>query len=156
MDDYLEGKVYPKFAPPEPRKMNFMVCKHVLACMPIVSRKEILPMVGIVKKKLRAPIKEYGVERIDPSEVIKIPPKLKYVEDIPEMQEAIRLWPRMSVMKKKNFILGLENPDEVSFFAHKYPDEATPYVIVKLKDMRNKEKDFKVRAHEEELLREII
>jgi hypothetical protein len=156
MEDYLYGKVFPKFAPPAPSKSNFLVCKHVLACIPLLARKEVLPMVGIVKKKLRAPVKEYEVEKIDTGEEIRIPQALQYIEDSPEVKEAVRLWPRMGTAKRKNFIMGLETPDAVAFFAHKFPDTATQFVINKLKDMRNKEKSFKLKAHEEELLREII
>ena len=72
------------------------------------------------------------------------------------MKKIVDQWDKMTRIKKRNFILGLQDPEEVAFMAHRFPNTATVFVVEKLKNMASKEKKALVREEAKDLLKEII
>lgn len=157
MGDYFYGKIRPKFTPPKKRDPagRFLVCKHVLACIPIVSNYRLQPVSEEVKKRLKEPLK-IELEKKVPKEKLHIPKDLLPIGDNPEMKKIVDQWDEMSRAKKRIIIMGLEDPEEVAFMAHRFPDTATIFVVEKLKDMASKERKAIVREEAKNLLKEII
>jgi len=144
MEDFLYGKIRPKFAPPRVRDPlgKFLVCKHILACIPIVSK---IIVEELPEKEHRKEIRHRKIEIEEkvPKEEIKIPEVLKNVENQPEIQNIIKKWDKMSPMSRRRFIMGLDSPETVEYMAHKFPDTAIKFVVEKLKLMeRIKQKRF--------------
>ena len=173
-NNYLEGPIRPKLSPPRVRDPNgkFLVCKHVLKAIDEIRNKRLIkPMLlkGLPPSRLQRLEKERSqfLKTIkEPPDIVVLFPKkpekihvpkdLEYVAEAPEMAPVIEKWETMSPLKRKNFIQTLEDPDEIAYMAHRFPETATKWVAVKLRDMIRKEKEAKERLHEEELLREII
>lgn len=157
MGDYFYGKIRPKFTPPKKRDPagRFLVCKHVLACIPIVSNYRVRGISEDVKRRLKEPLK-IELEKKIPEEKLHIPKDLLHIGDKPEMKKIVDQWDKMTRIKKRNFILGLQDPEEVAFMAHRFPNTATVFVVEKLKDMASKEKKAVVREEAKDLLKEII
>jgi hypothetical protein len=141
MGDYLYGKVQPKYAPPKVRDPyhRFLVCKHVLACIPYVSRyklyREITPE---TRKKLKKE-PEYQLSEKFKTDRVRIPTYLMKFEHSPDVKQTLKKWKRMNPSQKEDYIMGLDDPDEVAYMAYKDPEEATPFVIKKLKTMAETE-----------------
>jgi hypothetical protein len=173
-DNYLEGPIHPKLSPPDVRDPNgkFLVCKHVLKVIDVINSKRLIkPMLlkgqppsqqrrlekerAKFLKSIKAP-PDIVVLPVEKSEKLRIPPKLEYVAEDPKMVPIIEKWETMSPLKRKNTIQNLETPDEIAYMSHRFPDTATKWVALKLRDMIRHEKDAKERLHEEELLRGII
>jgi hypothetical protein len=157
MGDYLYGKIRPKFTPPKKRDPagRFLVCKHILACMPIVSNYRLQPTSEEIKRRLKAPPK-IELDRKAPEEKLHIPKDLKSIGERPEMKKIVENWDSMSRTKKRTSIMNLEDPEEVAYMAHRYPSTATIFVVEKLKDMASKEKKAIDREEAKNLLKEII
>jgi hypothetical protein len=154
MGDYLYGKVEPKFAPPKVRDPyhRFLVCKHVLACIPYVSnyklKRELSPE---TKQKLKkAPKYELGEKFKE--DKIRIPTYLRDYENKDEIKDIVDKWDRMPSGQKRDSIMGLDDPDAVAFMAYKFPKEATPFVIKKLKDMAVKDASPGIRTEARRML----
>jgi lipopolysaccharide/colanic/teichoic acid biosynthesis glycosyltransferase len=62
----------------------------------------------------------------------------------------------MLPIKRRSIIMGLKSPDEVAYFAHRFPKSSTKFVIEKLKKMYTEETSPQVKAHDSELIREIV
>ena len=154
LGDYLYGKVRPKFTPPGKRdpENRFLVCKHVLACIPLVSRYRLMEITGPVKQRLRRPPK-IQVEKNVPKEKMRIPSDLANFGRQPEIQKAVRDWLHMNPHAQEKFIMELQSPGAVAFMAHRFPDTATEYVVQKLKDMAKTEKQASIREWAKRLLR---
>jgi len=146
--NYLYGPVRLKFAPPNKRDPNrqFLVCKHVLACIPLVS-KFILPTLSREVKKRIEKEPALKIEK-GPKEKLRIPDDLQYVADLPAMKDIEDTWDDMSPVRRKQFIMGLKTPDEVAYMAHRYPDTATRYVVPKLMAMAKKKNTVGIKAQE--------
>jgi len=133
--DYHTGEIRIKFTPPNKRDpyRKFLVCKHVLACIPIVAKYKI----GFAPKKtierLRRPPR-IEVDLSGVKEEIKIPQELKSQIKRPEIKEIVKKWDRMLPTEREDFIMGLDRPEAVAFMAHRFPETATEYVVTKLKD----------------------
>jgi hypothetical protein len=157
MGDYFYGKIRPKFTPPKKRdpEGRFLVCKHILACIPIVSNYRLQTVSEEVRKRLKGPAKIELIKEI-PEEKLHIPKDLLHIGDLPEMKKIIDQWEKMSRIKKRTTILGLKDPEEVAFMAHRFPNTATVFVVEKLKGMALKEKKAIVREEAKNLLQEII
>jgi hypothetical protein len=157
MGDYFYGRIRPKFTPPKKRDPTgrFLVCKHILACIPIVSNYRLQPTSEEIKERIRkAPKLE--LEKKVPKEEIRIPKDLLPIGDKPEMKILVEKWDKMSRTKRRTSIMRLEEPDEVAFMAHRFPDTATIFVVEKLKDMASKERKAVNREEARERLKEII
>jgi hypothetical protein len=157
MGDYFYGKIRPKFTPPKKRDPagRFLVCKHVLACIPIVSRYRMQPVSEEVKKRLKGP-QRIELEKKVPEEKLHIPKDLIPIGENPEMKKIVDKWDEMSRTRKRLTIMGLENPEEVAYMAHRFPSTATVFVVEKLKNMASKEKKAIDREQAKDLLKEII
>jgi hypothetical protein len=134
MGDYLYGAIRPKLTKPGKRDPGgkFIICKHILAAIPVVSKYHLMGVPVEVKERLKRPPKI----RVTPiREKLRIPPELRNFARQPEMQDAMRKWNTWSPKEKKDFIMGLESPGAVAFMAHRFPNTATVYVAEKLKDM---------------------
>ena len=154
LGDYLYGKVRPKFTPPHKRdpENRFLVCKHVLACIPLVSRYRLMEITGPIRERLRRQPK-IQIDKNAPKEKMRIPSDLANFGRQPEIQKVVREWPRMNPHAQEKFIMGLTSPGAVAFMAHRYPDTATEYVVQKLKDMAKTEKQASIREWAKRLLR---
>lgn len=149
MQDYLYGKIRPKFVPPVDRDPwnRFLVCKHVLACIPVVSRYRLAPISEDVRKRIQREPKIKVVK--GPEEKVRIPEYLKFVEEKPEIKDAVEKWDTWSRGKRKKFIEDLEKVDDVNFMAHRFPETATQFVVKKLKDIyRTGKSEEKKKAQE--------
>jgi len=137
MKDYLYGGIRPKFAPPRKRDPHgmFLVCKHILACLPTVSRYK----VSIMPAKVRERIKKTPKIKVirGPEEKLRIPKKLEEIGNRPNIKEIEDEWnerPR----KRRDWIMKLEDPDEVIYFAHRFPQTSTGLVAERLKQLSKK------------------
>lgn len=137
MKDYLYGGVRPKFSPPKQRDPHgtFLVCKHILACMPLVSKYRLSVMPSELRKKLKKQPKIKVI--IGPEEKLKIPKSLEKIGDRPEILDIVEKWDE-SPRKRRNWILKLDDPDEVAYFAHRFPQTSTGYVAERLKQLSKK------------------
>ena len=157
MEDYLYGKIRPKFTPPNKRDPThrFLVCKHVLACIPLVSKYQIMLIKGRPEKDKIIKTPKVEVQK-GIKEEIRIPKELVNFEKRPDIKEATKNWDKMTPKNRKDFIMGLDSPGAVSFMAHRFPDTATEYVVYKLKDMATHSKLSSFRDWAKRLLREIV
>lgn len=157
LDDYLYGKVKPKFTPPNKRDPSgrFLVCKHVLACIPIVSRYKIAPASAELKTRLRKPPK-VEVDLTGPKEPLRIPIELKPFGRQPEIKDAVQNWDTMPEKTREEFIEGLDAPGAVAFMAHRFPETATKFVIPKLKNMAVENRVPSLRVQARKFLRGIV
>jgi len=151
MEDYLYGRIRPKFAPPSKRdpKGQFLVCKHVLACLPIVSRYKLGGITVEVKKRIEKEPK-FQIEKKVPEEKLRIPKDLISVGRNPKIKDIVKRWDE-SPRKRRSWVMGLD-PDEAAFIAHRFPQTSTALVAERLKQLAKMPK-FKKEA--EELLDEI-
>ncbi len=132
MGHYLYGGVRPKFAQPKIRdpKMQFMCCKHVLKCIPLLEK---FTMTKVVDKSVRKRIDKeprFKIEKTEP-EKLRIPPKLIKVGQRPKLKEMVRKWDDLPHQTKRSFIMKLEDPEEVTYFAYRFP-ESSHYVADRL------------------------
>jgi hypothetical protein len=157
MEDYLYGRIRPKFTPPSKRDPTgrFLVCKHVLACIPIVSRYKLAPITEEVKIRLKRPLK-IEIEKDVPKEKIRIPQELKNFSKREDVKDAVKSWTEMPENKKQEFIMGLDSPGAVAFMAHRFPETATEFVVKKLKEMALTHKIPSMRVQARKFLREIV
>lgn len=134
---YAYGPVRPKFAPPVHRdpSRKFLVCKHILACIPLISTKYRLPTLAPgIAQRLHKPVKLRLDERF-PDEPMRMPKPLQRIEKRKNIRDVVLRWDAMSRKEHKDFIMGLEEPDEILFMAHRFPETATVFVAEKLKNM---------------------
>lgn len=157
MGDYLYGKIRPKFAPPMKRDPTgrFLVCKHVLACLPVVRNYRIMAITPETRERLKKPMK-YQVEKGPFKEEIRIPRELHTFGSRPDIKKAVKNWDRMSDTEREEFIQNLESPGAVSYMAHRLPETATEYVVPKLKNMADEDKLASNRRWAQRLLRDIV
>ena len=155
LNDYLYGKVRVKVTPPHVRdpEGKFVICKHILAAIPVVSRYHLGGVPPEIKDRLKEP-PDIKVELLKKREQISIPDRLKNFARQPEVKEAVREWPTWSAGKRKEHIMGIASPGEVAFFAHRFPDEqTTAFVAEKLRDMARTHKIPSMRKWAKDLLR---
>jgi len=135
MGEYLYGKAYLKLLPPKVRdpRSRFLVCKHVKACIPIVSRYKLQPITPEKKEKIKK--KPKLVLDKKRKEKIRIPEELKKFEKQREVKDAINKWDEWTPAVRREFIEGLDSPGAVAYFGHKFPETAAVYVAERLKDM---------------------
>jgi hypothetical protein len=89
-------------------------------------------------------------------EAIKIPDHLKKFDDDPKTQELVSQWDKKSAVGRRKAIFQMDDPDEIAYMAHKFPDTATAYVAEKLREIMRTTKDKKEAAEAEENLEEIV
>jgi hypothetical protein len=158
MGDYLYGKIRPKFTPPKKRDPagRFLVCKHILACIPIVSNYRLQRAIPEEIKKRIKEAPKIELDKKAPKEKLHIPKDLLHIGEEPDIKDIINKWDKLPQVKKRNFIMGLEDPEKVAYMAHRFPDTATVFVVEKLKNMASKERKAVVREQAKELLQEIV
>lgn len=135
MGDYLYGKIRPKFAPPVKRdpKGRFLVCKHILACIPIVSKYKLSPISPEIRKQIeKAP--RFEIEKEVPPEKLRIPKEFISVAKKSHIKDIVEKWDEFP-RKRKSWIMSLEDPKDVTFFAHRFPETSTAYVAERLKQL---------------------
>jgi hypothetical protein len=113
------------------------------------------PVSEEVKKRLKGP-QRIELEKKVPEEKLHIPKDLIPIGENPEMKKIVDKWDEMSRTRKRLTIMGLENPEEVAYMAHRFPSTATVFVVEKLKNMASKEKKAIDREQAKDLLKEII
>jgi hypothetical protein len=146
MGDYLYGKIRPKFSPPRKRdpEGSFLVCKHVLACIPIVSKYKLAEIPAELKEKIKkAP--RYEVEKEVPKEKLKIPKELIGVGKRPKMKKIVELWDEKPKARRR-MVQDLVNPEEVAFLAHRFPSTATALVAERLKQISSERPGLKKKS----------
>lgn len=152
MGDYLYGAIRPKYAPPKIRDPHgtFLVCKHVLACIPVVSKY----LLGVIPKGLKEKIQKepkFKIEKRVPEEKLRIPKEYIQVGRRENIKDIAREWDERPQMRKK-WVMGLEDPEEVIYLAHRFPETATHFVAERLKQLaRNPE----TKKEALELLKEV-
>ena len=158
MGDSLYGKIRPKFAPPMKRDPTgrFLVCKHVLACLPVVGNYRLMAIAPGTRERLRKPVKKYEIEKEVPKEKIRVPRELETFGKRSDIKEAVKNWDKMSDADREEFIMNLESPGAVSYMAHRLPETATEYVVPKLKNMADEDKLASNRRWAQRLLRDIV
>jgi len=136
LEDYLYGKIRPVFAPPRKRDVEgtFIVCKHVLACIPVVSRYSLGKMPGELKKRIQQAPK-YQVQKTE--EKVRIPKDLIEIGKKPEMKKIMEQWEEKP-RARKGLMQKLKSPEEVAFLAHRFPSTATALAAEKLKELAKK------------------
>jgi len=117
---------------------TFLVCKHVLACIPIVSQYKVGIMPTIVKKRLSKPFFPKVKIPKGMKLVFKVPPELKGFGRQSDIRRAVQKWNDWSDREREQFIKGLSSPGAVSYFSYVFPESASQYVLEKLKDMATK------------------
>jgi len=134
MNDYLYGGIRPKFAPPKKRDKEgkFLVCKHVLACLPLVSKFSLGKMSPAAKKRVEKAPKVKILPGI-PEEVLRIPPELKDIGKRPVIQDIENNWD-LKHRSRPAWIRKLEDPDELVYITHRFP-EASHLVASRLKQL---------------------
>jgi hypothetical protein len=138
MEDYLYGKIRPKFSPPKVRdpEGSFLVCKHILACVPFISKYKLgIVSEDVVKKIKKAP--RFEVETEVPEEKLRIPAGLINVGKREHIKKLIEQWDEKP-KARRHMIMNLQNPEEVAYFAHRFPETATAFVADKLKQLAQK------------------
>lgn len=151
LEKYLYGPIQPVFAAPVKRdpEGSFLACKHILACIAFIEKQRLrsdkLFNVGIGKVEPMAPeFKKFKKEdprrkyiEIQEREPIRIPERLEYVEKKPYMKEIMDAWEKApaSGNARRNVLLRLTDPDDVTFMGFKYPSTATVYVAERLKNI---------------------
>jgi hypothetical protein len=138
MEDYLYGKIRPKFSPPKIRdpEGTFLVCKHILACVPIVSKYNL----GAITEESRKRIKKeprFEVETEIPEEKLRIPAELVSVGKRERIKKIVDQWD-VKPKGRRRMVMDLQDPEEVAYLAHRFPDTATAFVAQKLKQMAQK------------------
>jgi hypothetical protein len=154
-NNYLYGKAVLKLIPPNKRDPTgrFFVCKHVLACIPVVSKYKVAPMPGSVKKRIQRPPR-LEIDKSVPEEKLHIPQDLKSFGKQKEIKEVVEKWLRMSDRDRENFINGLDAPGAVAFFAHRFPATAAIPAAEKLKDMAKNHRIPQFRVLAKKFLRD--
>jgi hypothetical protein len=138
MEDYLYGKIRPKFSPPKIRdpEGTFLVCKHILACVPIVSKYNL----GSISESIRERIKKapkFEVETEVPEEKLRIPAELVNVGKKERIKKIVEQW-NDKPKARRRMVMDLQDPEEVAYLAHRFPDTATAFVAQKLRQMAQK------------------
>ena len=134
MNNYLYGGIRPKFAPPTKRDKggNFLVCKHVLACLPLVSKFKL----GEVSEKQRKTLEKQPAVKIlpgVPGEVMRIPKDLEKIGLEPHIKDIEKNWD-LKPKSRASWIRKLENPDELVYLTHRFP-EASHLIAKRLKEL---------------------
>jgi len=153
MEDYLYGPLRPKFAPPRIRdpKGEFLVCKHVLACLPLVSRYKLGEMPSELKKKIKKAPK-YEITKEIPEEELHIPARLVPIGRKSKIKDIVDQWEEFPRRRKK-WINSLNKVEELEFLAHRFPETSTALVARRLRELA-KEPLLKKKA--EKALEEIV
>lgn len=151
MNDYLYGPIRPKFAPPKKRDKGgkFLVCKHVLACLPLVSKF----FVGAVSDKTKVRLEKAPSVKIIPTipeEVLRIPKELVDIEKRPAIMEIEKNWD-LKPRSRGSWINKLQDPDELVYLTHRYP-ESSHLIAKRLKALA---KIPKLEKEAEEALNEV-
>jgi len=136
LENYLYGKIRPVFAPPRKRDKEgtFLVCKHVLACIPLVSRYKLSEIPDEIRERIkRAP--KFRVE--DTGEIIHIPKDLSGVGKRPKIKKLIKEWEENPRTRKK-LLSGINDPEEVAFIAFRFPSTATALAAERLQQLAAK------------------
>ena len=154
MNDYLYGGIRPKFAPPKTRDKEgkFLVCKHVLACLPLVSKFKLGEMPEVMKKRIeKAPTIKIlpGI----PDEVLKIPEELKDIALKPHIKEIEKNWD-LKPKSRSSWVRKLEVPDELVYLTHRFP-EASHLIAQRLKELTKVPKIEKAAEEALEVVEEI-
>jgi hypothetical protein len=157
MKSYVYGPIQPKFAPPKVRDPagRCLVCKHVMACIPIVKGYKLPTIPREIRDKIiKTP--KIRVKKEIPEEKVKIPPELKGIARRPNIKEIESEWDTTSDRLRKSLIQKLKDPSEVSYFGHRFPATATGYVAEKLVEMsKNKALSPSIRKKAQELIADL-
>jgi hypothetical protein len=140
MGDYLYGDIRPKFTPPQVRDPDsrFKVCKHIMACIPVVSKYRVMEISEDTRKQLQQPPK-FDLKNL-PKEKLRIPDNLMSIGKQKFISRAVKNWDKMSAQARRKFIMGLEKPDQVAYMAHRFPETATLYAVDRIRELSMKEK----------------
>lgn len=162
MQNYLYGNVIrPKVTAPTTRdKQNrFFACKHIVACIPLVSTYKIKKIEKSVAERLKKAPQKYklhpGIDRKDIKEKIKIPQELEHIGQRPHIQVLGEKWGNLSDSSKAREIKRVTAPDELGYLAHKYP-EASDYIVNALIKMAKESKQASVKAEAEKIVQTLI
>jgi hypothetical protein len=140
MGDYLYGDIRPKFTPPQFRDPNnkFKVCKHIMACIPVVSKYRVMEIGEDTRKRLQEPprfdLKDF------PKEKLRIPENLLSIGKQKGISKAVKEWDKMSPQARRKLIMGLGKSDQVAYMAHRFPDTATLYAVDRMKQLAGTDK----------------
>ena len=169
MDDYRYGPIRPKFAPPvirDPRG-NFLACKHIIACIPwligtgqrgqFTDEGFTLHTVSIPSEKRKQIEKapKFVIEKKAPAEKLKIPPEYLRIGRQPELKAISSKWETVTPRQRKSMLKGLNDPQEVIYFAHRFPETSTHIVAERLKQLSDKAKEVKIKKEAEEGIKEV-
>lgn len=137
--DYLYGMVHPVLAKPGKRDPSgaFTICKHVAACIPTVYNYRIGVIAPSIKDKLKA-VPKIKVDKELPTEKVKIPAELQYLGKEKIIQDLETSWAVLKPDLRRKGIMSLTDPNEVAYFAYRFPETATGFVAEKLKEMSQK------------------
>lgn len=133
-NDYMYGTARPLLKDPKVRdpQNRFLVCKHALACIPIVSKYRLMAITPKIRERLqKKPVLKF--EKIP--EKVPIPADLKKFQRIPEVKEAIKNWEKWSPDERKEFLADMDSPGAVAFLGHKFPPSAAEMVAERLLEM---------------------
>lgn len=135
MNEYLYGTARLKLLPPKVRdpQNRFLLCKHALACIPVVSRYRLMPIAPEIKRRIQK--KPKLVFEKGKKEKIRIPSEFKKFERFPEVKDAVKNWEEWSDKEREAFINDMDSPGAVAYLGHKFPETAAVPVAERLKDM---------------------
>ena|GEM_PF-2945490 len=133
---YLYGPVQPKYVLPKIRdpKNQFLVCKHVLKCIPIVSKY----LLGAVPKEVQERLQKlprFEVAKPKEEEPLHIPKELVHLRKVPRIRAITDTWDKLPVAKRRSIIMKMKDPDELAYFAHRFPATSTHFVAQRMKQL---------------------
>jgi len=137
-EHYLYGDIHMKLAPPDQKDpdRNFLVCKHILSCIPFFRTVKL----EVIEKSLREQLRKIPrliVEKPLPKEQIEIPPKLRNIVRQPDVAQLVREWPHMIQKRRNSEIMQMTAPSSVAFMAHRFPSTAAEPAVMRLREIRD-------------------
>jgi hypothetical protein len=147
MQDYLYGKVSLKFRVPKghrptfsdpiirDKSHEFLVCKHVLKCLPLLLSGEEQYKIDIGFKPKRV-IKPLELDKKTLPEVPEpVPGELKPFGRFPEIKAIEQRWNTMKPRDRATAIAKMDSPGWVAYLGAKFPDTAGDFVMNRLKEL---------------------
>jgi len=159
MQDYRYGPIRPKFAPPDKRdkRRKFLACKHIIACIPYLvgtgQRGKFtdegfsLHMIDVPVEKRKRIIKapKFQIMKKAPIEELRIPQELMKAGKKPEVRSIVSEWKTATPRLRKSMLKKLDDVQDVSYIAHRFPESATHLVAERLKEIGDKTKQMDVK-----------
>lgn len=140
---YLYGKTYPVLGKATKRdpQGKFLVCKHVLACIPWITKFTLdQKMPKDVRDRLQRLHEEprTEMEKAELPTTLRMPPDLRVYGDArryPEIKEVVKKWGFMNDREREEYIDSFDSPGPVAYFAHLFPQTAADFAIDKLREI---------------------